>query len=178
MTARSGEPFDPERAVSAIRAHLATPVPSTGPTADEGEPATGEWAMTRGEGFLLFPLWESEALTGVYGRAWNEAEAAAEAHLAALTAELDRRWGTHRTVPPRIPLFRGRRGAHLPEPFRTLSAKDCHGDLTVWGPIPAEDPKTATRWIAVSLNQSDGDAPMIITALISARPITEPADPG
>ncbi|MGW0142776.1 hypothetical protein [Streptomyces calvus] len=173
MTARSGAPFDAGRAASVVLAHLAGPVPPTGPTADEGEPVTGEWTLTRGAGFLLFPVWESDPLTGVYGRAWNEAEATAEAHLTALTAELDRHWGPHRTVPLHLPLLRGRTAQPFPEPFRTLSAKDCHGDLTVWGPLPGAAP----RWAAVSLNQSDGDAPMIITALISARPITEPADP-
>ncbi|GAA3495673.1 hypothetical protein GCM10019016_027730 [Streptomyces prasinosporus] len=177
MTARAGEPFDADRATSDIEAALSAPVPAAGPTTSEGEPDTGEWTVTRGAGFLLLPLWESEALTGVYGPEWNDAEAAAEANLAALVAELDRRWGPHRTVSMRVPLHRSRTGAPLPEPFRTLTAKDCHGDLTVWGPVPPDGPPTAPRaprWLALSLNQSDGDAPMILTALISARPIEEP----
>ncbi|WP_309063738.1 hypothetical protein [Streptomyces sp.] len=177
MTARAGAPFDVNRATTDIEAALSAPVPTTGPTVGEGEPATGEWTVTRGEGFLLLPLWESEALTGVYGPEWNDAEAAAEANLAALVAELDRRWGVHRTVSMRVPLHRGRAGEPLPEPFRTLTAKDCYGDLAVWGPVPPDAAPTTPRWLALSLNQSDGDAPMIITALISAHPITEPAEP-
>ncbi|EFE67373.1 predicted protein [Streptomyces viridosporus ATCC 14672] len=176
MTARAGEPFDTNRAASGIEAALSAPVPTAGPTADEGEPATGEWTVTRGEGFLLLPLWESEALTGVYGARWNDAEAAAEANLAALVAELDRRWGPHRTLSMRVPLHRGRTGEPLPEPFRTLAARDCYGDLAVWGPVRPGGPPAAPRWLALSLNQSDGDAPMIMTALISDRPLTEPAD--
>ncbi|GHH90092.1 hypothetical protein [Streptomyces capillispiralis] len=172
MTTRSGAPFDTGRAVSALRARLTTPLPPAGPAADEDDPATGEWALTRGDGFLLFPLWEGEPLTGVYGPAWNEAETAAEAHLRALTAELDRHWGPHRTVPLPVPPLRARPEG-FPEPFRTLAAKDCYGDLTVWGPLPG----APERWAAVSLNQSDGDAPLLLTALISARPLTEPAGP-
>ncbi|MFF8030264.1 MULTISPECIES: hypothetical protein [unclassified Streptomyces] len=173
MTARAGESFDTARAVSSVDAALATPLPESGPTTDEGEPVTGEWVSTRGEGFLLLPLWESDALTGVYGSEWDEAEATAEAHLSALTTELDRRWGPHRTVSMRVPLLRRGTGDPLPEPFHTLSAKDCYGDLSLWGPLPTPAP----RWAAVSLNQSDGDAPMILTALISTHPLTDPADP-
>ncbi|CAL9568712.1 hypothetical protein GCM10010266_14620 [Streptomyces griseomycini] len=186
MTARAGEPFDVTRATSDAEAALSAPVPTAGPTTSEGEPATGEWTATRGEGFLLLPLWESGALTGVYGPEWNDAEAAAEANLTALVTELDRRWGPHRTVSMRVPLHRSRAGTPLPEPFRTLTAKDCYGDLTVWGPVPpagplggpSAGPPAAPRWFALSLNQSDGDAPMLITALVSTRPITEPADQG
>ncbi|CAL9568107.1 hypothetical protein SUDANB176_04782 [Streptomyces sp. enrichment culture] len=180
MTARAREPFDVTRATSDVDAALSAPVPTTGPTADEGEPATGEWTATRGEGFLLLPLWEGESLTGVYGPEWNDAEAAAEANLTALVTALDRRWGPHRTVSMRVPLHRGRAGEPLPEPFHTLAAKDCYGDLAVWGPVPpggpSGGPPATPRWLALSLNQSDGDAPMIITALVSVRPITEPAD--
>ncbi|KES03858.1 hypothetical protein BU52_28200 [Streptomyces toyocaensis] len=165
MTARAGEPFDTGRAVSDIEAALSVPLPDSGPAADEGEPGTGEWRSTRGEGFLLLPLWESEALTGVYGRAWNDAEARAQAHLAALVAELDRRWGPHRTVTMGPALLR-RPGV---EPFRTLVAKDCNGDLALWGPVPAPDGRLA----AVSLNQSDGDAPLILTALVMDRPLPD-----
>ncbi|WP_395574546.1 hypothetical protein [Streptomyces sp. BK79] len=176
MTARADEPFDLTRATSDVEAALSAPVPTTGPALSEGEPATGEWTVTRGEGFLLLPLWESEALTGVYGPEWNDAEAAAEAHLTALVTELDRRWGPHRTVSMRVPLHRSQTGDPLPEPFHTLAATDCYGDLAVWGPVPSGAPPAGPRWLALSLNQSDGDAPMIITALVSIRPITEPAD--
>ncbi|MBT3151554.1 hypothetical protein HTV45_11775 [Streptomyces sp. CHD11] len=163
MTARAGEPFDTGRAVSDIASALSAPLPDSGPTTDEGEPVTGEWTSTRGKGLLLFPLWESEALTGVYGREWTDAEERAEANLAALTAELDARWGPHRRVPLGGPTFR-RPDA---EPFRTLLARDCNGDLAVWE--AASEP--VRRWVAVSLNQSDGDAPMILIALISDRPV-------
>ncbi|MFI8087197.1 hypothetical protein ACIF9R_02635 [Streptomyces sp. NPDC086080] len=164
MTARAGESFDTNRAVSDIETALSVPLPDSGPTTDEGEPVTGEWTSTRGAGFLLFPLWESEALTGVYGPEWNEAEARAEANLTALVAELDTRWGPHRRVPLGGPALR----RPAAEPFAALLARDCNGDLAVWGPLPGP----VRRWVAVSLNQSDGDAPMILTALISDRPIT------
>ncbi|MFJ2948219.1 hypothetical protein ACIO8H_11360 [Streptomyces sp. NPDC087226] len=160
MTAREGEPFDLPRAVSAVETALSAALPASGPTTDQGEPGTGEWASTHGEGFLLLPLWESEALTGVYGREWNEAEERAEMHLTALAAHLDARFGPHRTLVMRPT------GVARPEPFRTLVAKDCLGDLKVWGPSPSG------RWAALSLNQSDGDAPMILTALITDRPLS------
>ncbi|MEV5931649.1 hypothetical protein ACIQCD_21965 [Streptomyces sp. NPDC093250] len=166
MTARTGEPFDMDQAVSAVEAALSASLPGSGPTGDEGEPDTGAWTSTRGEGFLLFPLWESAALTGVYGREWNDAEATAEAHLATVVRELDHRWGPHRTVTMGPALL----GRPAGEPFRTLVAKDCNGDLSVWGPVPAAP---GARWAAVSLNQSDGDAPMILTALITDRPLPD-----
>ncbi|MGW3844425.1 hypothetical protein ACWD9X_39430, partial [Streptomyces sp. NPDC005075] len=37
-------------------------------------------------------------------------------------------------------------------------------------------PHTADVWVAASLNQCDGDAPMIIVALVSDRPIIELED--
>jgi len=168
VTARAGEPFDTGRVVAAVEAALSDArLPDAGPVADEGEPETGEWRATRGEGFLLFPLWESAPLTGVYGREWTDAEATAEEHLAAVVRELDRRWGPHRTVTMGPDLLRARPAA---EPFRTLLAKDCNGDLALWGPVPAAP---GDRWAAVSLNQSDGDAPMTLTALITDRPLPE-----
>ncbi|CAM5413724.1 hypothetical protein ACFUV2_12250 [Streptomyces pilosus] len=163
MTVRAGEPYDIRRAVSAIESALAAPLPGPGPTADEGEPVTGEWASTRGEGFVLFPLWESDSLTGVYDRDWTDAETAAEANLAALVAELDTRWGPHRTLPLTGPESAPPAG----EPFRTLLAKDCDGDLALWAP-PAGP---ASRWAAVSLSHSDGDAPFLLTALVTDRPL-------
>ncbi|MFI5570692.1 hypothetical protein ACIA6T_25795 [Streptomyces sp. NPDC051740] len=171
MTPHADAPFDLPSAVSAIETALSSPLPAYGPTTDEGEPPTGEWTSTRGEGFLLFPLWRSAPLTGVYGREWNEAEARAESHLAALTSHLDAHWGPHRTLNMRAPLLRRGSDERFPEPFHTLSAKDCYGDLTLWGPLPP------TRWAALSLNQSDGDAPLILTALITDHPLTEPAYP-
>ncbi|MFJ9212425.1 hypothetical protein [Streptomyces sp. NPDC102264] len=172
MTARAGEVFETGRAVSDVEALLVAPVPTAGPTTDgtevEGDPATGEWTATSGAGFRIVPLWESGDLVGVYGPEWNEAEEAAEEQLARLVAELDRRWGAHRRVSMRVPLFRKQAGEPMPALFQALCDADCYGDLTVWGPLSA-DP----RWIAVSVNQSDGDAPMIMTAAVSDRPITE-----
>lgn len=163
MTARSGEEFDAERAVSDIAAALAVSLPTSGPTTDEGEPITGEWTITRGAGFLLFPLWESNDFVGVYEPEWNVVEEAAEGHLTALVAELTRSWGPHRTVTMGPTLWQ----PPTTEPFRTLVAKDCLGDLAVWGPVTESN----SRWVAVSLNQCDGDAPMILTALITDSPI-------
>ncbi|MGY3063613.1 hypothetical protein ACVWZD_007911 [Streptomyces sp. TE3672] len=166
MTARTGEVFGTGRAVSDIEALLAGPVPAAGPTADEGEPDTGEWSATAGEGFRIVPLWESDDLVGVYERAWEEAEEAASGHLADLVGELDRRWGTHRTVGMRVPIFRDLAGESLPPLYRALCDADCLGDLRVWGPVDG-------RWVAVSLNQCDGDAPMILVAVVADRPIVE-----
>ncbi|MFD7117972.1 hypothetical protein ACFWAA_13095 [Streptomyces sp. NPDC059922] len=172
MTARAGEAFETGRAVSDVEALLVAPVPTAGPTPDatevEGDPSTGEWTATSGAGFRIVPLWESGDLVGVYGPGWDEAEEAAEEHLACLVAELDRRWGAHRRVSMRVPLFRKQAGAPMPALFQALCDADCFGDLTVWGPLSA-----GRRWIAVSVNQSDGDAPMIMTAAVSDRPVTE-----
>ncbi|MEU3946298.1 hypothetical protein [Streptomyces sp. NPDC029526] len=173
MTSRRGRPFDPDRARADLEARLAQPLPTSGPAVAEGDPVTGEWTATRGEGFLVVPLWQGDWLTGVYGREWNAAEEAAEARLRALVARLDARWGEHRTVSMRLPLLRP--DAPLPEPLRTLAGLDCYGDLTVWGPVPAPPP-AGSRWVAVSLNQSDGDAPMVLVGVVSARPVTEPRD--
>lgn len=133
MTARAGETFRTHRAVSDIEALLALPLPSAGPTVSEGEPDTGEWTATAGEGFRLVPLWEGDSLTGVYGPEWNDAEEAAEQHLAALVTELDTRWGGHRPVSMRVPLFRHQAADPMPPLFQALCDEDCYGDLAVWG---------------------------------------------
>jgi hypothetical protein len=172
VTARAGEAFETGRAVSDIEVLLAEPVPAAGPTVSEGDPVAEEWTVTRGEGFLITPLWESKHLTGVYAPEWNEVDDAARGHLDCLVEELDRRWGPHREVPMRVPLFRKIASEPMPSLFQALSSKDCYGDLAVWGPVPA-GPDSAHRWVAISLNQSDGDAPMIMTAVVSDRPITE-----
>ncbi|WP_430500851.1 hypothetical protein ACQRWP_04015 [Micromonospora trifolii] len=171
MTSRAGEVFETSRAVSDIQSLLAADLPTGGLPVSEGDPVTGEWTGTRGEGFRIVPLWESEALTGVYGAEWNEAEDAAEANLALVAAELDRRWGAHRKVSMRVPLFRDQAGEPMPALFQSLCDLDCYGDLTVWGPTETEG-----RWIAVSVNQSDGDAPMIMTVVVSQLPIIELSD--
>jgi len=177
VTTEHDRPFDLREALATVEGALSAPVPGSGPAARDSDPATGEWAGTRGEGFLLLPLWEGPWLTGVYGADWNAAEERAEAHLAALTEELDQRWGAHRTVSLRVPLFLTRSGPRppLPEPYRTLAELDYFGDLTVWGPLRPSG--TGPRWLALSLQQPDGDAPMVLTALITTRPLEELPDP-
>ncbi|MEU8183196.1 hypothetical protein AB0B86_20810 [Micromonospora sp. NPDC049047] len=168
MTARAGQAFDTGRAVSDVASLLAADLPTAGETVSEGDPATGEWTGTRGAGFQIIPLWESDDLVGVYGTEWNEAEETATAHLALVVGELDRRWGPHRRVSMHVPLFRKQAGTPMPALFQSLSDMDCYGDLTVWGPTGAEG-----RWVAVSVNQCDGDAPMIMIAVASRFAITE-----
>lgn len=171
MTARAGEAFDAERAAAEVGALLAAPVPAGGPTTAEGDPATGEWTVTVGAGFRIVPLWEGDPLTGVYAPEWNDAEEAAEAHLSALAEELDRHWGAHRTVRLHVPLMRWQTGSPVEPLFAALFAEDLYGDLEVWGPV---DP--GGRWIALALGHSDGDAPLVLAALVSDRPVTEPPD--
>ncbi|WP_328906026.1 hypothetical protein OG230_25340 [Streptomyces sp. NBC_00234] len=173
MSARAGEEFDTVRAVADVDALLAGPVPAAGPTVAEGEPATGEWTATGGEGFRIVPLWEGDSLTGVYEPEWNEAVEAAEGHLAALVRELDARWGAHRRVAMHVPLFRKQRREPMPPLFDALLAEDCYGDLTVWGPVSADGPQAARRWVAVSAGHSDGDAPVVMVAAVTDRPVVE-----
>lgn len=168
MTARAGEEFDAARAVADVEALLAGRVPEAGPTVAVGDPATGEWTTTRGEGFRLVPLWEGESLTGVYAPEWNEAVEAADGHLATLVRELDARWGAHRRVAMHVPLFRKQRGEPMPPLFEALLAEDCYGDLTVWGPVGE-----GQRWVAVSAGHSDGDAPVVMVAAVTDRPVAE-----
>ncbi|MFL4948394.1 hypothetical protein ACJ6WE_13690 [Streptomyces sp. MMS24-I31] len=175
MTARIGEPFVLGRVLSYVDGLLGGYVPGAGPTTSEGEPVTGEWTMTRGEGFVFAPLWESDSLVGVYAPDWNEAELAVHDHLAALVEALDHRWGPHRVVGMRVPLFRRIAGEAMPPLFEALSGQDFLGDLTVWGPLPA-GPERSPRWLAVSLNQSDGDAPVIVTAVVTDHPVIELQD--
>ncbi|MFG2559664.1 hypothetical protein [Streptomyces sp. NPDC048496] len=59
--------------------------------------------------------------------------------------------------------------------FQALCDHDCLGDLAVWGPV-AGGPGGSDRWVAVTVNQCDGDAPMIIVALVGDRPVIEPRD--
>lgn len=171
MTVRAGEEFGLARAVSDIDALLARPVPADGPTAGEGDPLTGEWSLSRGEGFLIAPLWESDDLVGVYEEEWEAADRAAHGHLADVARRLDDRWGGHYRVPMHVPLLRKQRGEPMPPLFDALGAQACFGDLTVWGPV-TEGPDGAPRWVAVSLNQTDGDAPMVIVAVVTDHPIT------
>ncbi|MFG3403546.1 hypothetical protein [Streptomyces sp. NPDC048142] len=169
MTSRAGEPFDADRAAAEVTGLLTAPVPATGPTAAEGDPATGEWTVTVGEGFRIVPLWEGDPLGGVYAPEWNEAEEAAAGHLAVLARALDDRWGPHRAVRLHGPLMRWQGGGPVEPLFEALFAEDLYGDLVVWGPV-----ESGGRWIALALGHSDGDAPLVLAALVSDRPVAEP----
>ncbi|MFD6426052.1 hypothetical protein [Streptomyces sp. NPDC060198] len=168
MSVRAGETFDPGRAVAEVAALAAGPVPVAGPTVGEGDPGTGEWRATTGEGFRIVPLWEGDALTGVYGSDWTGAETAAQRRLEALVGELDARWGPHNRVAMHTALFRRQAGAPLPPLHAALLGEDCYGDLRVWGPLPGRD-----RWVGVSVGHSDGDAPLVMVALVSVVPVAE-----
>ncbi|MEU9316302.1 hypothetical protein [Streptomyces sp. NPDC048295] len=126
---------------------------------DEGEPGTGEWGATEREGFRIVPLRESDGLVGVYEREWEEAEEAASARLTSLVGELDRRWGAHRTAGMRVPVFRDLAGEPLPPLYRRCATRAVPGTWRCGG-----------RWAAVSLDQCDGDAPVILVAVVADRP--------
>ncbi|MBK3571689.1 hypothetical protein [Streptomyces sp. MBT62] len=177
MTAGAGEQGEPDRAFPDLDALLTGPLPATGPTVSEGDPVTGEWTGTGGEGFVIVPLLVGKPLTGVYAPEWNAAEEAAEAQLTALIGALDRRFGAHREVAMRVPLFRKIAGDPMPALFQALCDEDLLGDLTVWGPLP-NGPEATARWLAVSLGQSDAEAPMILCAAVTDRPITELREDG
>ncbi|KAB2592142.1 hypothetical protein [Streptomyces arboris] len=166
MTSRAGESFVLPRAVAEAEQLLATPVPPAGPTTAQGDPATGEWTATEGAGFRMVPLWEGDPLTGVYAPEWNDAEEVSDAHLASLAEELDRRWGPHRTVRLDGPLRAWQTGAPVEPLFQALFAEDLYGDLTVWGPVGPDG-----RWFAVTVGHSDGDAPLVLAALVSDRAV-------
>lgn len=183
VSARAGETFDVARAVAGVEALLASPLPATGPTAAEGDPATGEWTVTTGEGFRIVPLWEGGSLDGVHGAEWDDAEEEAEAQLASLVKELEGRWGAHHQVAVHVLLLRQDDGSDessllrqggepVPPLFEALLDEDCYGDLAAWGPVSAQG-----RWIAVSVGRSDGDAPLVMVAVVSDRPIVAPAPP-
>ncbi|MFH9396377.1 hypothetical protein [Streptomyces sp. NPDC017556] len=171
MSSRAGEEFDAERAAAEVTELLAAPVPATGPTVVEGDPDTGEWTVTVGEGFRIVPLWEGRSLTGVYAPEWNEAVEAAEGHLESLARESGARWGPHRPVRLHVALLRWEAGASVEPLFEALFTADLYGDLVVWGPFAPDG-----RWIALTVGHSDGDAPMVLAALVSDRPIIEPDD--
>ncbi|MFF9577198.1 hypothetical protein ACF1BA_18475 [Streptomyces rubiginosohelvolus] len=171
MTSRAGEPFDTDRAAAEVTELLTAPVPADGPTTAEGDPVTDEWTVTAGAGFRIVPLWEGDPLTGVYAPEWNDAEEAAASHLAELARALDARWGPHRRVRLDGPLMRRQGGSPVEPLFEALFSQDLYGDLEVWGPL---DP--GGRWIGLISGHSDGDAPFVLAALVSDRPIPEPAD--
>ncbi|MFI6898185.1 hypothetical protein ACIBM4_29130 [Streptomyces sp. NPDC050256] len=183
MTSRGGETFGIARAVSEIDELLTRPLPEAGPTAYEWLPVTQEWTLVKGRGFLIAPLWESDSFTGLYGSEWDEASEAGEANLAALADALDDRWGPHRQVGMRVPMMRKIANEPMPLLFRTLCDNDLLGDLSVWGPTgpsgrrpgagPGPGPEGGRRWVGVSVSQCDGDAPMILTAVVTDQPLTE-----
>ncbi|MGW3746290.1 hypothetical protein ACWD62_38520, partial [Streptomyces sp. NPDC005146] len=61
-------------------------------------------------------------------------------------------------------------------PPRRHVAQRVHQHPAVGGRLAGTGPHTADVWVAASLNQCDGDAPMIIVALVSDRPIIELED--
>ncbi|MEU8702159.1 hypothetical protein AB0C61_31730 [Streptomyces sp. NPDC048680] len=172
MSVRAGETFDVVRTVTDIGALLAAPLPDTGPTVTEGEPDTGEWTVTAGEGFRIVPLWESDSLDGMHGAEWDDAIEAAEARLASLVAVLDSRWGAHRQVAVHVALLLEQDGEPVPALFQALLDEDCHGDLAVWGPVSGQG-----RWVGVSVGHSDGDAPLVMAAVVSDHPVVAPDPP-
>ncbi|RPK90831.1 hypothetical protein EES46_12130 [Streptomyces sp. ADI98-10] len=157
------------RAVAEAEQLLATPVPPVGPTTAHGDPATGEWTATEGAGFRIVPLWEGDPLTGVYAPEWNDAEEAADAHLAVLTEELDRRWGPHRSIRLHGPLRGWQAGAPVEPLFQALFAEDLYGDLTVWDPAAPDG-----HWAALTVGHSDGDAPLVLAAVVGDRAVARP----
>ncbi|CAH9413230.1 hypothetical protein SGL43_00228 [Streptomyces globisporus] len=171
MTSRAGEPFDTDRAAAEVAGLLTAPVPADGPTTAEGDPVTEEWTVTAGAGFRIVPLWEGDPLTGVYAPEWNDAEEAAASHVAELARALDARWGPHHRVRLDGPLMRRQGGSPVEPLFEALFSQDLYGDLEVWGPL---DP--GGRWVGLIFGHSDGDAPFVLAALVSDRPIPEPAD--
>ncbi|MGW1150474.1 hypothetical protein ACWD45_04265 [Streptomyces rubiginosohelvolus] len=171
MTSRAGEPFDTDRAAAEVTGLLTAPVPTDGPVIAEGDPVTEEWTVTAGAGFRIVPLWEGDPPTGVYAPEWNDAEEAAASHLAELARALDARWGPHRRVRLDGPLMRRQGGSPVEPLFEALFSQDLYGDVEVWGPL---DP--GGRWIGLISGHSDGDAPFVLAALVSDRPIPEPAD--
>ena len=150
------DPFasDTARAVAEVDSLLAGPVPEV-------------------ETCATATLWEGPWLMGVYDEEWTAASTTAHAHLAAVTDALDRRWGAHRSVGMRVPIFRKVDGTPMPPLFQTLVDSDLLGDLSVWGPVGDKG-----RYVGLSLNQCDGDAPMIVAAVVSEHPIVELGDEG
>ncbi|MEV6282890.1 hypothetical protein [Kribbella sp. NPDC051770] len=171
MSSRAGETFDPTRAATEVLALADAPVPEAGPTTGEGDPATGEWTATTGAGFRIVPLWEGEGLTGLYDTAWSDATDTGVQHLAVLTKTLETHWGPHHVIQLHGPLLRWQMDQPVEPLFAALFSQDLYGDLHVWGPLPSG------RWLATTVGHSDGDAPLVMAALVTTQPITQPEGP-
>jgi hypothetical protein len=171
VTSRTGEAFDATRAAGEVTDLLAAAVPADGPTSAEGDPATGEWTVTTGAGFRIVPLWESEPLTGLYDPEWSAAVDVATGHLAAVRELLEPAWGPSRTIGLDGPLVRWQQDRPVEPLFEALFDEDLYGDLQVWGPIGPTG-----RWVAVTVGHSDGDAPLVLAALVADQPINQPAE--
>lgn len=171
MSSRAGQTFEVEGAAAEVEALLAAQVPDSGPTTAEGDPATGEWTVTTGTGFRIVPLWEGEALTGLYDAEWSDATEGGVEQLNALSKALEQRWGPYRMIQIHGPLLRWQMDEPVEPLFAALFSQDLYGDLHVWGPLPGG------RYVATTIGHSDGDAPLIMAALVTTEPITQPEGP-
>jgi hypothetical protein len=171
VSSRAGETFDADRAAAEVVDLAAAAVPDAGPTTAEGDPATGEWTVTTGAGFRIVPLGEGEGLTGVYGGEWSDATEGGVEHLNALSKALETRWGPYRTIQLHGPLLRWQMDQPVEPLHEALFSMDLYGDLHVWGPLPTG------RWLATTIGHSDGDAPLVLAALVTDHPITQPEGP-
>ncbi len=150
----------------------AEPLRGGGPTELEYDPYTGEWVRTRGEGFVLAPLWESRSLYGVSYEEWHDVVDGGDLNAMSLVAALTRRWGAPRTVVMRPVMFQPLPCEPMPPVLEALSDVDNYGDLTVWGPVPA-GPGGAARWVGVSVKHCDEKAPLVLMAVVADREIVE-----
>lgn len=166
----TGTPFDVGRAVAAVDALLAEPLPASGPT--QWEPSKEEgWSGSYGAGFRLKLLWESRSYFGVPGAEWDAAQEEAEEYLTALTRALEERWGPHRVVSMRAFLTGEADDESVLPLFAELRAFDLYGELMVWGPVASPH---GPRWVAVSVGQCDDDAPHMMVGGVIDVPIEEP----
>ncbi|TWD81565.1 hypothetical protein FB561_2681 [Kribbella amoyensis] len=170
MSSRAGETFDAARAGAEVRELLEADVPADGPASADGDPVTGEWTVTTGPGFRIVPLWEGEGLTGVYGNEWTDAADTATGYLEALGKTLETGWGPYRKITIDGALIRWQMDQPVDPLFDALFSVDLYGDLHVWQPRP-------DRWVAATVGHSDGDAPLVLAALVTDRPIPEPEGP-
>jgi len=169
LTVRAGEPFDASRAGAEVTELLVADVPAAGPTTAEGDPATGEWTGTTGAGFRIVPLWEGESLTGLYDAAWAAAEGIGTTHLTHLAEVLSAHWGPHHVITLDGPLLSWHQSQPVHPLFEALFRQDLYSELHVW--------HVGTRWIALTVGHSDGDAPLVLAAVVSTEEIQQPPGP-